>query len=244
MHHYRTGNKRLRSALLIRIIAIDIDGTVTFEDRKLDLAAVEAIRKAERSGIQVSLATGNVLTFAEAAAIMIGASGPLIAEDGGVVFDRRTGETCVLGDRTEADRGLAALERAFGPLKQTRSSAARLTGITLEREVPIDQIREVLLRNGLSLVAVDSGFAIHIRDPSVNKGNALRKLSTVVGVPMSEIAAIGDGPNDVEMLREAGISFAVANSPDEVKRVCTHVTKSSYGKGTAEAIELILNKYC
>ncbi len=229
---------------MIRIIAIDIDGTVTFEDRKLDLTAVEAIRKAEKFGIQVSLATGNVLTFAEAAAIMIGTSGPLIAEDGGVVFDRRTGKTYVLGDRAEADRGLAALERAFGPLRQTRSSAARLTGITLEREISIDRIREVLHKEGLSLAAVDSGFAIHIRDPNVNKGNALRKISTVVGVPTTEMAAIGDGPNDMEMLQGAGISFAVANSPEEVKRICTHVTNSSYGKGTAEAIELILNKYC
>jgi hydroxymethylpyrimidine pyrophosphatase-like HAD family hydrolase len=62
-------------------------------------------------------------------------------------------------------------------------------------------------------------------------------------VPLAEIAAIGDGPNDIEMLSVAGISFAVANSADEVKRVCTHVTASPYGAGAAEAIETILRLF-
>jgi hypothetical protein len=226
--------------ILIRLVAIDIDGTLTFKDRKLDLAAVEAVRKAESSGLPVILATGNALPFAEAASVMLGTSGPLIAEDGGTVFDPSTGETHLLGDRIEADRGLAALERTFGPLEQTRTSAARLAGLTLKRTISVEDVRKVLQREGFSLVAVDSGFAIHIKSPDVNKGNALRKVSTMRGVPLAEIAAIGDGPNDIEMLGVAGISFAVANSADEVKRVCAHVTNSPYGKGAAEAIETIL----
>ena len=226
--------------ILIQLVAIDIDGTLTFRDRKLDLTAVEAVRKAEASGLSVVLATGNVLTFAEAASIMLGTSGLLIVEDGGIVFDRSTGEKHVLGDRLEADRGLAALERTFGQLEQTRSSAERLTGLTLKRTVSIEDVRKVLQREGFSLAAVDSGLAIHIKSPDVNKGNALRKISEMRRVPLAEIAAIGDGPNDIEMLGAAGISFAVANSADEVKRVCTHVTNSPYGKGAAEAIETIL----
>lgn len=227
--------------ILIRLVAIDIDGTLTFRDRKLDLTAVEAVRKAEASGLPVVLATGNVLTFADAASIMLGTSGPLIVEDGGIVFDRSTGEKHVLGDRLEVDRGLAALERTFGPFEQTRSSAERLTGLTLKRTASVEDVQKVFQREGLSLVAVDSGFAIQIKSPEVNKGNALRKVSSMRRVPMDEIAAIGDGPNDIEMLSVAGISFAVANSADEVKRVCTHVTISPYGKGVAEAIESILS---
>ena len=226
---------------MIRLVAVDIDGTLTFEDRKLDVAGIEAIRRAESSGLPVVLATGNVLAFAEAAAVMLGASGPLIAEDGGIVFDPATGLEYVPSNRVEADRGLAALERAFGPLEQTRSSAMRLTGLTLKRTIAVEDAREVFQREGLPLVAVDSGFAIHIRSPDVNKGNALRKVSSITKVPLTEIAAIGDGPNDVEMLEVAGISFAVANSVEEVKRVCTHVTAAPYGRGVAEAIEKILS---
>jgi hypothetical protein len=60
-------------------------------------------------------------------------------------------------------------------------------------------------------------------------------------IPLEKIAAIGDGPNDVEMLKVAGTSFAVANSADEARRASTFLTKSQYGKGVSEAIDKILS---
>ena len=225
---------------MIRLLAVDIDGTLTFNDRRLDLAAVEAIRKAEGAGISVVIATGNLFRYAEAASILIGTSGPVIAEDGGVVFDFSNEKMHVLGDRVDADRGLAALERVFGKLELTRSSSDRLTGVTIKRTVSLDEVRKVIQREGLPIVAVDSGLAIHLRGLEVNKGNALRMVSSIAKVPLAEIAAIGDGSNDVEMLQFAGLSFAVANSVEEARMASTRVTKSPHGKGVAEAVEEIL----
>jgi phosphoglycolate phosphatase (TIGR01487 family) len=228
---------------LIKALAVDIDGTLTFRDRRLDVAGVEAVRRAEAEGLSVVLSTGNVLCFAEAAAILLGTSGPLIAEDGGVVFDRATGKEYLLGDRVEADRGLEVLAREFGELRQTRSSSMRLTGLTLERTISAERAMEVLRREGLELVAIDSGFAVHLKSPHVNKGNALRKVASILGLSLAEMAAVGDGPNDIEMLEVAGVSFAVANADEAVKRVCTHVTTQPYGGGVAEAVEMILRLY-
>ena len=228
---------------MIEAMAIDIDGTMTYRDRKLDVAAVDAVRRAEAAGLPVVLATGNVICFAEAAAVLLGTSGPIIAEDGGIVFDRMSGREHVLGDRVEAERGLAALRRTFGDLKQTRSSGMRLTGLTLERTITAEQAMDVFSREGLRLIAVDSGFAIHIKDPEVNKGNALRKVASLLKISTAEIAAVGDALNDIEMLEVAGVSFAVANSDELVKRACTHVTSEPYGRGVAEAVEKVLGLY-
>jgi len=211
--------------ILIKAMAIDIDGTMTYKDRRLDVAAVDAVRRAE------------------AAAVLLGTSGLIIAEDGGVVFDRFTGMEEVLGDRVEVDRGLDALRRMFGNLKQTRGSLMRLTGLTLERTITAEQAMDVFRREGLSLIAVDSGFAIHIKNPEVNKGNALRKLALILKMSTAEIAAVGDGLNDVEMLEAAGVSFAVANSNELVKKACNHVTAEPYGRGVAEAVEKVLMLY-
>jgi len=225
---------------LVRFLAVDIDGTLTFKDRRLDVAAVEAIRRVEDAGIPVVIATGNLFRYAEAASVLIGTSGPLIAEDGGVVFDFSSEKMYVLGDRIEADRGLEAIEKVYGKLKLTRSSSDRLTGVTIKSGVSVDQVRDVIKRERLPIVAVDSGLAIHLRMPEINKGNALKKVSEITDVPLSEIAAIGDGSNDVEMLRYAGMSFAVANSVDDAKRASKHVTSSPHGSGVAEAVEEIL----
>lgn len=228
---------------MIKAIAIDIDGTMTYKDRKLDVAAVDAVRRAEVAGLPVVLATGNVLCFAEAAAILLGASGPLIAEDGGIVFDRVNGREHMLGDRVEVDRGLTALKRAFGGLRQTRSSGMRLTGLTLERTITAEQAMDVFRMEALDLVAIDSGFAIHVKNSSVNKGDALRKAASLLGISTAEIAAVGDAPNDVEMLQVAGLSFAVANSYELAKKAAAHVTKKSHGEGVAEAVEKIIKLY-
>ncbi len=225
---------------MVRLLAVDIDGTLTFKDRRLDIAAVEAIRKVEDAGIPVVIATGNLFRYAEAASVLIGTSGPLIAEDGGVVFDFSSERMYVLGDRVEADRGLAAVEKVYGKLKLTRSSPDRLTGVTIKEGVSVEQVREVIRRERLPIAAVDSGLAIHLRMPEINKGNALKKVSSITKVPLSEIAAIGDGSNDVEMLSYAGLSFAVANSAEEAKKASTRVTSSPHGKGVAEAVEEIL----
>jgi hypothetical protein len=225
---------------LIKAIAIDIDGTMTYRDRRLDVASVGAVRKAEAAGLPVVLATGNVLRYAEAVAILLGTSGPLIAEDGGIVFHRASGEEHVLGDRVEAERGLAALREAFGNLGQKRDSRMRLTGLTLERTITAEQAMDVFSKGGLDLVAIDSGFAIHVKSPSVSKGDALRKVASLMSISTAEIAAIGDAPNDVEMLQVAGLSFAVANSHELAKKAATHVTEKSHGEGVAEAIEKIL----
>jgi phosphoglycolate phosphatase (TIGR01487 family) len=219
---------------------VDIDGTMTYGDRRLDLAAVEAIRRAEDAGISVVIATGNIFRFAEAASILIGTSGPLIAEDGGVVFDVSREKMYVLGDRVDADRGFAELKKVFGNLETTRSNPDRLTGVVIRKTVSLDEVRKVIQQRGLPIVAVDSGMAIHLRRPEVNKGNALKKVSLITGVPLAEVAAIGDGFNDVEMLQVAGLSFAVANSVEEAKRAATQVTRSPHGRGVAEAVEEIL----
>ena len=226
---------------MIRVFAMDIDGTMTSKDRRIDIVAINAVRKAEAAGLPVVLSTGNLLAFAEGIATMLGASGPLIAEDGGVVLDTRSGQEYVLGDRVESDRGFKALEKKFGKLEQTRNSYLRLTGLTLKRTITAEQAMEVFHREGLDLVAVDSGFAIHIRSPAVNKGNALRKVASLLGIATADIAAMGDGTNDVEMLRAAGLSFAPADAHEAAKKASTYVTSSPNGRGVAEAVDKILS---
>lgn len=68
--------------MTIKAISVDIDGTITYPDRRLHEKALEAIRLAESLGVPVMLVTGNTVQFGEAAAILIGTSGPVVGEDG------------------------------------------------------------------------------------------------------------------------------------------------------------------
>jgi hydroxymethylpyrimidine pyrophosphatase-like HAD family hydrolase len=54
------------------------------------------------------------------------------------------------------------------------------------------------------------------------------------------VATIGDMHNDVAMFKVSGVSFAMGNASDEIKRQATHVTASNEEQGFAKAIEMIL----
>ena len=49
--------------------------------------------------------------------------------------------------------------------------------------------------------------------------------------------AVGDSPNDMAMLKEAGMPVAVGNAKDEVKDIAAYVAPTNYEDGVADAIE-------
>ena len=69
------------------------------------------------------------------------------------------------------------------------------------------------------------------------KASALEKIGLRLGVAREETAAIGDGYNDLPMLRYAGLSIAMGNAPDAVKAACSHVTLGNGEDGVAAWIE-------
>ncbi len=55
----------------IDAIAVDIDGTITDNKRRLCYSAMEAIRKAEDAGVPTIIVTGNIVTYAYATLVLL-----------------------------------------------------------------------------------------------------------------------------------------------------------------------------
>lgn len=54
--------------------------------------------------------------------------------------------------------------------------------------------------------------------PNVSKWSAIKSLLQEFRISPSEVVAIGDGPNDIEMLRYVGTGVAMGNASDKVKQ--------------------------
>lgn len=222
---------------MIRAVAIDIDGTLTDEKRQLDLGAAAKVRELENRGFPVILATGNILCITEAASFFVGTTGPLIAENGGIVTYPKTGETHYFGDTGKVRVAFAELEKKLD-VKRVMRSELRKTEIAIFRTVPVEKVKKALVDFDVSVV--DTKFAIHIKDTSVNKGEALKEVAEMMGIDVSEIAAIGDSENDREMLEVAGYSISV--SEEGLADVSDYVTKTSFGEGCVEAVEHLIKE--
>lgn len=95
------------------------------------------------------------------------------------------------------------------------------TGIPAEPEKYFHQKYDALLA-----VANGGNGWLDFNPLGSSKGAALRVLASHIGIPTSEMIAFGDNENDIAMLKEAGISYAVTTALPHVKDVCDHICEN------------------
>ncbi len=227
------------------VIAVDIDGTITYENRELHEDALRAIRFAESKGIPVMLVSGETLQYCVAVSTLIGTSGPIVSEDGGVISDSRGNTRFILYDMNSIKNDVwRKIKEAFPKAEMTNSTkyGERHTEIALKETIVDDDLREFFRRENINLKVVNSGYALHIKPAFINKGNGIKKASEIYGLDLNKIAYIGDGSNDLSAFDVVAFSVALGNAPNLVKENADYVS-SSYGKGCGEAIYYLIEKF-
>lgn len=81
---------------------------------------------------------------------------------------------------------------------------------------------------------------INVINPEVNKGKALAELCRFFKIPLAETMAIGDGLNDVALLKAAGFAVAMGNCAAELRAVAHTITHDVEHSGVADAIKKFL----
>jgi len=76
--------------------------------------------------------------------------------------------------------------------------------------------------------------------PGRHKANGLRMLQEIWGIDDSEVVTFGDGGNDVEMLKQAGYGFAMANGMPAAKAAASYSTVSNNEEGVLKIIDSVL----
>ena len=83
-------------------------------------------------------------------------------------------------------------------------------------------------------------YYLDITPPGSDKGTFVQAMARRLEISTDAVATIGDMQNDIAMFRASGLSFAMGNATDDVKRQATHVTASNEDEGFAKAMEAIL----
>jgi Cof subfamily protein (haloacid dehalogenase superfamily) len=74
----------------------------------------------------------------------------------------------------------------------------------------------------------------------VSKGSGLKRLCSLLDIPIEACVAVGDADNDLPMLRTAGLGIAMGNAPEHVKTAADRVVSDLDHGGCAEAIMMAL----
>ncbi|WP_085586908.1 MULTISPECIES: Cof-type HAD-IIB family hydrolase [unclassified Pseudomonas] len=91
--------------------------------------------------------------------------------------------------------------------------------------------------DGMAQVSRSQPVYLDVTALEANKGTALVTLAEYLGIPLAQTAAIGDGGNDPAMFHCAGLSIAMGQAPEEIRRQADAVTGSNSEDGVAQAIE-------
>jgi phosphoglycolate phosphatase len=220
----------------IRAVVTDVDGTLTDRERRLVPEAMEVIRRMTEAGIPVVLATGNVLPLALALHRFLGLSGPIVAENGGVLYHRDGNRDVIehLADRRVALAAYRRLVKAGLPVRRLFTDRWRESEVALEEGVPERMVRAAL--RGQPVLIESTGFAMHIIQHGAGKLPALRRALPPLGLTPGDCLVVGDGDNDVAMLRASAWAVSFPSGSARARRAADYVTRAEYGYGFVEAV--------
>lgn len=176
-------------------------------------AAVAAIRLAEQREVRVNLYVDNK--------IYVKAIDPVIRE-----YMAKDRVPCLeTGDLAAFAEGLRGRR---GPTKL----------LIIGQEEDLAALTEVIPVNcpGVSLVRSEPNY-LEVLPAGVSKGAALEWLCRHLGIAVEQVVAIGDGPNDLEMIRLAGLGVAVENAHPSLKEAADYVAPSHEAGAVAEVIQ-------
>ncbi len=107
--------------------------------------------------------------------------------------------------------------------------------MALDTSVPISRIRRAL--RGFPIQVEGTGFAIHLIEPGAGKAPALARALHPLGRTLADCLVLGDGDNDVEMLRAAGWAVSFPNGSRAARAAADYVTRANFAQGFVEGVK-------
>ncbi len=150
----------------------------------------------------------------------------------------RDGEGEYVPNEKRAIRADPEIVRGFAPYLP---AACKIVGSS--SDAALLQRCEIAMQQALGATATavrSQSYYLDVTPPGCDKGTFVQAMARRLGISTDAIATIGDMENDLAMFRKGGMSIAMGNATDNVKRQATHVTTSNADEGFAGAIEMIL----
>ena len=252
----------------IKIIVIDVDGTLLNSKKELPPKVINAILKAKSAE---KILTELGLNDQEDQYVVCFGGGVVETTAGNVLFEKKLTYDNYLDLETislklglhfhaSAPDRIYTADRDIGDYTLYEANLVNL-GISYRTPAekkynPIINSMDVDRQDFLDQKIADHRPFAHLDDEitftktapfyyeanpkGVSKGNALKFLCHKLNLSSENLMAIGDEENDLSMIKFAGVGVAMGNAVPAVKEAAQRVTSDCDHDGVAEAIEKIL----
>lgn len=261
----------------IKLVAIDIDGTLLNPQKEITPEVFEAIQEAKQAGVKIVITTGRPITGVQTILKELNLTDEgdyVITFNGGLVQDVATQKDIVKETLSYEDyldiellsrkltvpmhastkEGIYTANRNIGkytiyestlvdaPIFYRTPDEMKTKEIvkTMMVDEP-DRLDETIKQIPADFfdkynIAKSAAFYLEITPKTVNKGLAIQRLATFLGLTLDETMAIGDEENDRSMLEVVGTPVVMENGNPELKKIAKYITKSNEESGVAHAL--------
>ena len=196
-----------------KVLALDLDGTLTNHEKVITPRTKAALQEAARRGVCIVLASGRPTVGIEPLARELELEkygGCILSYNGGKIIDCRTGQTLV-------------------------QHKLLLTGDPVDMP-HVEELMQQEFAGKLSIYR-SQPFFIETMPLNVEKAASLELLLRSKGLTSRNLMACGDGWNDLPMIRFAGLGVAMGNAQPPVKAAADCLTADNDHDGVGLAVE-------
>lgn len=243
----------------IKLIALDMDGTLVNHEGEVSPENEQAIKRAKEKGIHVVLSTGRSLFTCRDISDELGRSSYLVTVNGGEIYDHEYNlvdripldidlvkQLWVLKEEHDVYFWSSTSQGLFNSRKPFDLDIESYNWLKFGFDIQDDDVRKVmmdeLVKNEALEITNSSPTNIEINPAGVNKAAALVKVCKWLDLSMDQVMAVGDSMNDIAMIREAGFGVAMGNAQEAVKEAADWVTGINTEHGVAQAIDKVLKE--
>lgn len=252
----------------IRLLIIDLDGTLLGPDGLITPRTAEALQRARRAGIPLLVATGRswktaspLLAQAGVAADFVLLNGaeartargellrvislPLAAARHAVAVLRRYG----LGFEVNTDRGDFTTDTELCPTAQPiprladfwgRQPQVRKIFAFSRNHDALARARQMLQNMPDVTVTTSAPWNLEVTAWDAQKGGTARWMAERYGIPPDEVLVFGDGCNDRSLFRAFRHTRAMGNGNPALQVLAERVIESNARDGVAREIDRLL----
>ena len=273
---------------MIKLFAMDLDGTSLDSNSILREETIKALKKLDENGIKFVFTSGRAMPSVRYLMSLTGIDNPSVTNNGALAYinkEKIIYQNPLKYEEVEELIKFSEENKLFyqfydmytyysnriWPERFDHLENNSLYGMNYQVNFSFstDPLKELKLRKNLAfkfqifpniknpeeerkilekvdlmdLYPTTSAFGmVEIMQKNVNKFNGLSEIGNFLGISKEEMAAIGDQDNDIPMLKNVGLSFAMGNAIDEVKEIADYIVSTNDDFGLVDAINIVLEK--
>lgn len=242
---------------MYKIVFIDLDGTLLNTEKEIGERTIKALQKLKNKA-EIVITTGRsysyIMPFLKA--IGIADVGHTICLNGSCIVDNKTQQK-LIDEYIERDRLIMLQEWLNAKHLQNVRMATFSDYYSIDTMIN-ENVYKVVVRDNKEIIEeliskIPSDYygifeifkseyeVCDFNKKGISKKYAIEKLLSILNIDKEYAVALGDGGNDIEMLKYVGLGIAMGNAFDNVKKCAKMITDTNDNDGVGKALEKIFD---